>query len=153
VRVRLRQSTARRNGLDPKGSCRATGRERRECESEDEDEEEAVHRATFRSDSRSIRRYDRRDASSSLTRANVLGPYVEPAASVILGRRRGQVSGSGQAIRSRCGRLSGVALAVSDDPHSTAAWAYGANGERALGKLLDPLRAAAHGKTDSSTTA
>jgi hypothetical protein len=71
----------------------------------------------------------------------------------MLGRRRGQVSGSGQAIRSRCGRLSGVALAVSDDPNSTAAWAYGANGERALGKLLDPLRAAAHGKTDSSTTA
>lgn len=29
---------------------------------------------------------------------------------------------------------------LSDDPHSTAAWAYGANGERALGKLLDPLR-------------
>lgn len=45
-----------------------------------------------------------------------------------------------QAIRSRYGRLSGVVLALSDDPHSTAAWAYGANGERALGKLLDPLR-------------
>lgn len=46
-----------------------------------------------------------------------------------------------QAIRSRYGRLGGVVLALSDDPHSTAAWAYGANGERALGKLLDPLRA------------
>jgi hypothetical protein len=45
-----------------------------------------------------------------------------------------------KAIRSRYGRLSGVVLALSDDPHSTAAWAYGANGERALGKLLDPLR-------------
>lgn len=45
-----------------------------------------------------------------------------------------------QAIRSRYGRLSGVVLALSDDPHSTAAWANGANGERALGKLLDPLR-------------
>jgi hypothetical protein len=45
-----------------------------------------------------------------------------------------------QQIRSRYGRLSGVVLALSDDPHSTAAWAYGANGERALGKLLDPLR-------------
>ena len=45
-----------------------------------------------------------------------------------------------QAIRSRYGRLSGVVLALSDDPHSTAAWAYGANGERALGQLLDPLR-------------
>lgn len=45
-----------------------------------------------------------------------------------------------QAVRSRYGRLSGVVLALSDDPHSTAAWAYGANGERALGKLLDPLR-------------
>ena len=29
---------------------------------------------------------------------------------------------------------------MSDDPHSTVAWAYGANGERALGNLLDPLR-------------
>jgi hypothetical protein len=45
-----------------------------------------------------------------------------------------------QAVRSRYGRLGGVVLALSDDPHSTAAWAYGANGERALGKLLDPLR-------------
>ncbi len=45
-----------------------------------------------------------------------------------------------QAIRSRYGRLSGGVLALSDDPHSTAAWAYGANGERALGRLLDPLR-------------
>jgi hypothetical protein len=45
-----------------------------------------------------------------------------------------------QAVRSRYGRLSGVVLALSDDPHSTAAWAYGANGERALWKLLDPLR-------------
>jgi hypothetical protein len=43
-------------------------------------------------------------------------------------------------VRSRYGRLSRVVLALSDDPHSTAAWAYGANGERALGKLLDPLR-------------
>src|SRR3954469_24265372 len=45
-----------------------------------------------------------------------------------------------QAIRSRYGTLSGVVLALSNDPHSTAAWAHGANGERALGKLLDPLR-------------
>jgi hypothetical protein len=45
-----------------------------------------------------------------------------------------------EAIRSRYGRLSGVVLALSDDPHSTAAWAYGANGEKTLGKLLDPLR-------------
>jgi hypothetical protein len=45
-----------------------------------------------------------------------------------------------EAIRSRYGKLSGVVLALSDDPHSTAAWAYGANGERALGQLLDPLR-------------
>lgn len=37
-------------------------------------------------------------------------------------------------------QASGVVLALSDDPHSTAAWAYGANGERALGQLLDPLR-------------
>lgn len=43
-------------------------------------------------------------------------------------------------IRSRYGKLSGVVLALSDDPHSTAAWDYGANGERALGTMLDPLR-------------
>src|SRR4051794_2799643 len=30
-----------------------------------------------------------------------------------------------KAVRSRYGRLSGVVLALSDDPHSTAAWAYG----------------------------
>ncbi len=45
-----------------------------------------------------------------------------------------------QAIRSRYGKLSGVVLALSEDPRSTAAWACGADGERALGKLLDPLR-------------
>jgi len=45
-----------------------------------------------------------------------------------------------QAVRSRYGKLGGVVLALSADPHSTAAWAYGANGKRALGKLLDPLR-------------
>ena len=74
---------------------------------------------------------------------------VAAAAAVI---ERGEAGGSAerewrrrhdrreQAIRSRYGRLSGVVLALSDDPHSTAAWAYGANGERALGGLLDPLR-------------
>jgi hypothetical protein len=45
-----------------------------------------------------------------------------------------------KAVRSRYGKLGGVVLALNNDPHSTAAWAYGANGERALGKLLDPLR-------------
>ena len=44
------------------------------------------------------------------------------------------------AIRDRHGRLSGVVLALSTDPQFTSAWAQGANGERALGKLLDPLR-------------
>ena len=43
-------------------------------------------------------------------------------------------------IRSRYGKLGGVVLALTEDPHSTNAWAYGANGEQALGKLLDPLR-------------
>ncbi len=45
-----------------------------------------------------------------------------------------------QAVRNRYGKLAGVVLALSDDPHSTNAWAYGANGERALGNILDPLR-------------
>lgn len=43
-------------------------------------------------------------------------------------------------ITQKYGRLSGLVLALSDDPQSTAAWAYGANGETALGALLDPLR-------------
>ncbi len=43
-------------------------------------------------------------------------------------------------LRARYGKLSGIVLALSDDPQSTAAWAYGANGESALGKQLDPLR-------------
>jgi hypothetical protein len=43
-------------------------------------------------------------------------------------------------VRARYGKLGGVVLALSDDPHSTSAWAYGANGERALGRVLDPLR-------------
>jgi hypothetical protein len=43
-------------------------------------------------------------------------------------------------IRSRYGKLGGLVLAFSEDPHSTNAWAYGANGERALGRVLDPLR-------------
>jgi hypothetical protein len=43
-------------------------------------------------------------------------------------------------VRARWGRLGGIALALSEDPHSTSAWAYGANGEVKLGKLLDSLR-------------
>jgi Nuclease-related domain len=43
-------------------------------------------------------------------------------------------------VRERYGRLGGLVLALSDDPQSTSAWACGANGESALGKLLNPLR-------------
>lgn len=43
-------------------------------------------------------------------------------------------------IRSRHKHLGGVILALRDDPQSTNAWAHGANGERALGRLLNPLR-------------
>lgn len=43
-------------------------------------------------------------------------------------------------IRARYGKLGGVVLALSDDPRSTSVWAQGARGERALGRLLDPLR-------------
>lgn len=44
------------------------------------------------------------------------------------------------AVRERWGKLSGVALALTNDPHSTNAWAYGANGEQALGTSLNRLR-------------
>jgi hypothetical protein len=43
-------------------------------------------------------------------------------------------------VRAKWGRLGGIAVALSEDPHSTNAWAYGASGEAKLGKLLDPLR-------------
>ena len=43
-------------------------------------------------------------------------------------------------MRAKWGRFARIALALSEDPHSTNAWAYGANGEAQLGKLLDPLR-------------
>jgi hypothetical protein len=42
-------------------------------------------------------------------------------------------------MRSRFGRLAGLALALGDDPASTRAWANGAAGERLLGSVLDPL--------------
>lgn len=44
-------------------------------------------------------------------------------------------------VRARFGRLGGVLLALSDDPHSIDAWEQGARGERILGSALDPLRA------------
>lgn len=44
-------------------------------------------------------------------------------------------------VRARYGRLGGVLLALSDDPHSLEAWEQGARGERVLGSTLDPLRA------------
>lgn len=43
-------------------------------------------------------------------------------------------------IRDRYGKLGGLAVALTDDPDSTKAWAHGARGERALGALLDRLR-------------
>src|SRR5258708_6575842 len=43
-------------------------------------------------------------------------------------------------IRERYGKFGGLVLAVTEDPRSTSAWAYGARGERALGAFLDPLR-------------
>lgn len=43
-------------------------------------------------------------------------------------------------VRQQWGRLSGLVLAVTDDPHSTKAWAYGARGETELGAALDALR-------------
>lgn len=35
--------------------------------------------------------------------------------------------------------IGGLLLAISDDPHSTKAWAIGASGEEALGRRLDEL--------------
>jgi hypothetical protein len=41
--------------------------------------------------------------------------------------------------REKLGRLSGLYLAVTDDPQSTRAWGVGSNGERRLGAFLDTL--------------
>ena len=41
--------------------------------------------------------------------------------------------------RERFGRLSGVYLALTDEPQSTRAWATGSEGERALGRYLEKL--------------
>jgi hypothetical protein len=85
----------------------------------------------------------------------IVAPAEEPAAGPAEGVEeidRGVAGGSAarewkrrhqrreRAVRAKWGRLGGIALALSEDPHSTNAWAYGANGEAALGKLLDPLR-------------
>ncbi|MGH2934437.1 MAG: nuclease-related domain-containing protein [Gaiellaceae bacterium] len=43
-------------------------------------------------------------------------------------------------VRKEFGRFGGLVLALTDDPHSTSAWAYGANGENALGAQLNELR-------------
>lgn len=76
-----------------------------------------------------------------LVEAPVLGPEID----------RGEAGASAarewtrrhdkreQAVRNRYGKLAGVVLALSDDPHSTNAWAYGANGEHAVGNILNPL--------------
>ena len=42
-------------------------------------------------------------------------------------------------IRKQWGPLGGLAVALTDDPHSIKAWAYGAKGERELGGELDRL--------------
>jgi hypothetical protein len=90
--------------------------------------------------------------TKAATCAICLGASEAAAAAAAGAIERGEAGGSAareyrrrhdrreQAFRSRYGRLSGVLLALSDDPRSTAAWAQGAHGERALGKLLDPLR-------------
>ena len=44
-----------------------------------------------------------------------------------------------QRSRERFGRLSGIHLALTEDPQSTRAWATGSQGERALGKHLEKL--------------
>jgi hypothetical protein len=41
--------------------------------------------------------------------------------------------------REKLGRLSGVYLALTDDPQSTRAWRVGSSGERTLGAYLDTL--------------
>jgi hypothetical protein len=41
--------------------------------------------------------------------------------------------------REKLGRLSGIYLALTDDPQSTRAWGVGSSGERRLGAYLDAL--------------
>jgi hypothetical protein len=44
-----------------------------------------------------------------------------------------------QRARDRFGRLSGVYLALTDDPQSTVAWAQGGRGEQLLGGYLEKI--------------
>jgi len=44
-----------------------------------------------------------------------------------------------QQVRDRFGRLSGIYLALTDDPQSTVAWAQGSRGEQLLGGYLEKL--------------
>jgi hypothetical protein len=44
-----------------------------------------------------------------------------------------------QRVRERFGRLSGIYLALTDDPQSTVAWAQGSRGEQLLGGYLEKL--------------
>jgi hypothetical protein len=45
-----------------------------------------------------------------------------------------------QRAREKLGRLSGLYLALSNDPQSTVAWAQGSRGERLLGERLEMIR-------------
>lgn len=87
-----------------------------------------------------------------LPKQAVEAPEARAAAGVAVEIERGEAGASAarewrrrherreKNVRERWGKLSGIALALSDNPHSTNAWAYGANGEKVLGSLLDPLR-------------
>ena len=44
-----------------------------------------------------------------------------------------------QRVRTRFGRLGGLALATTSEPRSTAAWQQGSRGERTLGRYLESL--------------
>lgn len=50
-------------------------------------------------------------------------------------------AGRERKVRQSYGPLGGLVLALTEDPQATRAWAQGAQGERLLGSLLDPLRA------------
>jgi hypothetical protein len=50
-------------------------------------------------------------------------------------------TGAKRGIRAQHKHLGGLLLALSSDPQSTTAWATGAQGEQAIGRSLDRLRA------------
>jgi hypothetical protein len=87
-------------------------------------------------------------ATAGACKLETANPIAEPEVSALdrgvagaSARRRYELlhSRREQRSRDRFGRLSGVHLALTNDPQSTIAWAQGSRGERLLGEFLEKI--------------